>query len=222
MKNDFFRRIVGTQKWFVMRSENQKDLLVENTNKLLWEDAAIEGVKTGYTRAAGRCFVGSRNENGTRLISVVLGSDDWGKDTKTLFDWGFNEIEVRARYQKGQVIGKVPVSGAFAETADVRVNGDIAIFSPAASAPLEIAFTPHVAPIKEGDLAGTLRFTDASGKLTEYPVVFAEHVGAKPLLLAMAGNWKSWAVLGLVGVVAAGFRGRRRPLRRRSARAHAR
>ena len=221
MKNDFFRKIVATQKWFVMRSDNQKDLLVENTNKLLWEDAAMEGVKTGYTRAAGRCFVGSRNENGVRLISVVLGSSNWGKDTRALFDWGFTDIQLRARYRKGQVIGKVPIAGASVETAAVRVNGDFAIFSPADSPALEIVFGEHTAPIREGAPAGVLRFVGTTGEVAEYPVVFAANVPAKPLLLAMAGNWKSWAAMGILGVLAAGFRGRRKP-RRRTARVHAR
>ena len=215
MKNDFFRKIVGTHKWFVMRSANQKDLLVENTNRLLIEDAYIEGVKTGYTRAAGRCFVGSRNENGLRLISVVLGSDDWAKDTKNLFAWGFSDIQLRARYSKAQVIGKVPIEGGLEETANVRTNGAFAVFSPATSPPLIISYKRITAPVTAGSFAGSLQFVDASGKLTEYPLVFSQDIPAKPLILALTGNWITWAVLGTFAISLGAFRGRRQRSRPR-------
>ncbi|MEO7453306.1 MAG: D-alanyl-D-alanine carboxypeptidase family protein [Fimbriimonadales bacterium] len=221
MKNEWFKRIVSTQKWFVMRSNNQKDLLVESTNKLLWEDAFVEGVKTGYTRAAGRCFVGSRNEGNLRLISVVLGSEDWAEDTRTLFNWGYNQVELRARYSKGDIVGKVPIDGASVENANVQVSGDFAMFSPASAPPAEIIFTEQTAPVAAGTLAGKLRFVGTTGEIAEYPLVFAEDIPAKPLILTLAGNWRTWAAMGVMGLCFAAFRGRRRPQRRVS-RLHAR
>jgi len=222
MKNELFCRIVGTQQWFVMRSQNQEDLLVKNSNKLLWEDDKIEGIKTGYTRAAGKCFVGARSENGTRLISVVLGSDDWMKDTRTLFDFGFNTLELRARYTKGQVIGKVPVVGAAEETVPVRTSGEFAVFSPRAAPKLEIVFAQAIAPISEGGAAGVLRFVGSTGEVAEYPVVFAESRDAKPILLTVAGSWVTWVGMGLCGFVFVAFRGSRRRRSRRPSRLHAR
>lgn len=222
MKNDFFRRIVGTQQWFVMRSTNQKDLLVKNSNKLLWEDEQIEGVKTGYTRAAGKCFVGARSENGIRLISVVLASDDWAGDTRTLFDFGFNQLELRARYSKGQVIGSVPVDGATTETVPVRTSREFTVFSPRIAPQMEIVFAPADAPIVEGAAAGTLRFVGSTGEVAEYPLVFAESREAKPILLALAGNWVTWAGMGLCGFAFVAFRGLGRRRRRHPARLHAR
>lgn len=222
MKNDFFRRIVATQKWFVMRSTNQKDLMVENNNKLLLEDAYIEGVKTGYTRAAGRCFVGSRNENGLRLISVVLGSSDWGADTKALYAWGFGELEVRARYAKGQIIGKVPFVGGYDDSVPVRTSGALVVFSPKSAPPLEITFEKQPAPIVEGGLAGKLRSVDSRGGFVEYALVFAEGREAKPLILSVAGNWLTWTAMGVAGFSFVVFRGRKRHRRTRPVGFHAR
>jgi D-alanyl-D-alanine carboxypeptidase (penicillin-binding protein 5/6) len=214
MKNDFFKRIVGTQKWFVMRSDNHKDLLMENTNKLLWEDAYIEGVKTGYTRAAGRCFVGSRNENNLRLISVVLGSSDWTDDTKTLFNWGFDEMKLKGRYAQGQVIGKVAIDGARQEFANVRTSGAFMVFSPTTAPPPEIVYRREQAPVRAGDPAGKLRFIGTTGEIAEYPLVFAEDVPASPLLMAIVGNWMTWVGMGIAGIFVTAFRGRMRPKRR--------
>ena len=53
------------------------------------------GIKTGYTLAAGYCFVGSATKGGIDLISVVLYDGDTRRyeDTKRLFEYGFTQIE---------------------------------------------------------------------------------------------------------------------------------
>ena len=48
------------------------------------------GVKTGYTDAAGRCFVGAAEQNGRRLIVVLLHSPDPGKQATQLLNRGFS------------------------------------------------------------------------------------------------------------------------------------
>jgi len=49
----------------------------------------VDGVKTGYTDAAGRCFVGAAHRGGRRLIVVLLNSPDPGKQARRLLDAGF-------------------------------------------------------------------------------------------------------------------------------------
>src|SRR5205814_5948100 len=61
MRNEEFRAAVSTQKRFIQRSMNQKDLLMKNHDKLLFHDATLEGIKTGFTKPAGQCFVGSKS-----------------------------------------------------------------------------------------------------------------------------------------------------------------
>lgn len=45
-----------------------------NRNRLLWRDKSVDGLKTGHTEAAGYCLAASALRNGTRLISVVMGT----------------------------------------------------------------------------------------------------------------------------------------------------
>jgi D-alanyl-D-alanine carboxypeptidase (penicillin-binding protein 5/6) len=47
-------------------------------------------VKTGWTRAAGRCLVASATRNGIQLITVVLDSPDHYRDTTRLLNYGFS------------------------------------------------------------------------------------------------------------------------------------
>lgn len=63
---------------------------VANHNKLLWRYDGCIGVKTGFTRAAGRILVSAAERDGRRLVAVTIGApDDWNDHTK-LLDYGFS------------------------------------------------------------------------------------------------------------------------------------
>ena len=84
-----FREIVATKHKRVWWRPPTRAKLYENHNKLLWRYAGADGVKTGWTRAAGRCLVASATRHGIRLITVVLDSPDHYRDTIHLLDYGF-------------------------------------------------------------------------------------------------------------------------------------
>jgi hypothetical protein len=110
-----------------------------------------------------------------------------------------------------------------AETAKIRTTGPFAIFSPVGAPKIDIVFRPAQAPVTAGSFAGSLRFIDSSGRISEYPLVFAEDVPSKPLLLAITGSWITWVCAGMLGVSVSAFKGRRQKIRRkRNLRAHAR
>jgi D-alanyl-D-alanine carboxypeptidase (penicillin-binding protein 5/6) len=74
------RRMMQTQLYY-FRHNNGRVTRLEATNKLLKRSAAYNGMKTGYTDAAGRCFVSSGRLNGREVILVQLGSK-----TRFIFD----------------------------------------------------------------------------------------------------------------------------------------
>ena len=84
-----FREIVATKLKRVWWKPPVRAKLYENHNKLLWRYAGADGVKTGWTRAAGPCLVASATRNGIQLITVVLDSPDHYRDTIHLLDYGF-------------------------------------------------------------------------------------------------------------------------------------
>ncbi len=94
MRNRDFREIVRTKRTFVRaiypgKTRKVRRIPLRNKNRLLWSfDGAIGG-KTGYTRAARRCFVGGVSRNGVTLIVSVLGSRDLWGDTRKLLEYGF-------------------------------------------------------------------------------------------------------------------------------------
>ncbi len=105
MNNPIFRQTVATKTVTV----GQRYL--RNHNKLLWQVEGADGVKTGYTRAAGRILVSSATRNGRRLIVVTVNApDDW-RDHTTLFHDGFSRYSIKRLVTVGDKIGAVEIAG---------------------------------------------------------------------------------------------------------------
>lgn len=94
MKNDTFRKIVGTENYndcpFADRGYNRA---IHNKNKILSMLEGGNGLKTGYTKAAGRCLVSSAERKGKEVICVVLNCGPMFEDSCLLINTAFEEIE---------------------------------------------------------------------------------------------------------------------------------
>ena len=87
-----FEKFVSTPYHTVL-FQNRKGIPLVNTNSLLMTYPGANGVKTGVTRAAGRCLVASARRNGVLLIAVVLnGGENRFKDSAALLDYGFRKL----------------------------------------------------------------------------------------------------------------------------------
>ena len=105
MKNPVFARTVST------KSVTVGDRCLQNHNKLLWQVEGADGVKTGYTKAAGRILVSSATRQGRRLIAVTINApSDWS-DHKKMLEEGFSGYEIRSIVTKGECLGVVEVAG---------------------------------------------------------------------------------------------------------------
>jgi D-alanyl-D-alanine carboxypeptidase (penicillin-binding protein 5/6) len=87
--NPVIRSIVSMPQ-YVFRFSNGRTRELENTNKLLKQFPYCNGMKTGYTEAAGRCLIASAARPGREIIVVVLGDTKarvW-RDVSALLSWG--------------------------------------------------------------------------------------------------------------------------------------
>lgn len=83
-----FRRVAGTQSRKIrIRGSKVRNVSLSNKNRLVRGYFASVIGKTGYTRAAGRCFAGAATYEGREVIVVILGSKDLWGDTKKLVEW---------------------------------------------------------------------------------------------------------------------------------------
>ncbi|EGO64796.1 D-alanyl-D-alanine carboxypeptidase family protein [Acetonema longum] len=92
-----FRRIVATKERTVA-SLNGGLRQVKNSNALLDTFYGVNGVKTGYTKAAGYCLVATARRGDTELIAVILNSPNRYQDAARLLEYGFN---IRGTVEKG-------------------------------------------------------------------------------------------------------------------------
>lgn len=105
MKNPLFAQTVGTKS---VRVGNRS---LQNHNKLLWQVEGADGVKTGFTKAAGRILVSSAKRQGRRLICVTIHDpNDWA-DHKALYEEGFSRYQPQQIVKKGQMMGTLVVFG---------------------------------------------------------------------------------------------------------------
>ncbi len=130
IQNPIFNEIARTPEKRILRSINQKDVLVQTHARCLKHLPGADGIKTGYTAKAGRCFVGSVTRDGWRLISVVLGSTDADKDTHALIEWAYKQYRRLDLAEAGSTVGEVKVDGAHPKAIPVVASAPLRIIVP--------------------------------------------------------------------------------------------
>ena len=88
LRNPDFDAVARARTYRIPRGQGQPPTALTNKNLLLWTVPGADGVKTGWTRAAGYCFVGSATQGHNRIITVVLNSPDWQGETAALMRYG--------------------------------------------------------------------------------------------------------------------------------------
>ena len=92
---------------------------LQNHNKLLWQVEGADGVKTGYTKAAGRILVSSAVRQGRRILVVTINApDDW-QDHKILYEKAFSQYSPQMLIESGQRLGPVEIAGGTRGVADL-------------------------------------------------------------------------------------------------------
>ena len=118
MENPIFYQTVST------KTVTAGSRYLRNHNKLLWQVEGVDGVKTGYTKAAGRLLVSSAGRNGRRLIAVTVDApDDWN-DHAALLEEGFSRFTVKTLVTRDQKVGIQPVEGGTAGEVTVYAGED--------------------------------------------------------------------------------------------------
>lgn len=159
------------------------DIRQPNRNKLLWRDKTVDGLKTGHTNEAGYCLAASAVRNGTRLITVVMGtSSDEARATEAqkLLDYGFRYYETRKLYSRGQVLNNAHVWRGSQDTVKVGFAEDVLVTIPrqqGGSIPATLELQEEItAPIAVGDVLGSIVVGSEGNFILERPVVALEAV----------------------------------------------
>ena len=105
LKNPVFKEIVSTKEKVISSEFDKKNgkRYLKNKNKLLNMLEGADGVKTGYTTKAGKCFVGSVSRNGMQVVCVVLNSKSMFEYCADLIEKAFSEFKMCKLFSKGSL-----------------------------------------------------------------------------------------------------------------------
>ena len=151
---------------------------LRNHNKLLWMVDGADGVKTGYTKAAGRALVSSATRDGRRIITVTLNDpNDW-QEHKALLEEGVSRFHVQRIVTAGDRVGTVEVAGGEGARAEILAAEDFSYALAPEENPQVVLPGPGFvyAPVAEGADAGFAYVLIQGKALGKFPVVYGQTV----------------------------------------------
>ena len=151
---------------------------LRNHNKLLWLVEGADGVKTGYTRAAGRNLVYSATRQDRRLVMVTMTAPDAWNDHTLLQEDGFSKYRVCTLVQKGDTLGTVQIAGGTAgEVRLIAAEGFDYALMEGEQVQLSIPGTGFVyAPVAQGQSAGYAYVMLSDKPVGKIPLVYGQTV----------------------------------------------
>lgn len=102
MKNEKFRKIVATKRVEISNDGYDYNRVLINKNKMLFSVDGCTGIKTGYTKKAGRCLVSGVKRGNMEVVAVVLNSSEMWERSSELIDYAFNNYSVYKVFDKNQ------------------------------------------------------------------------------------------------------------------------
>ena len=126
-RNPEFAEIVSTKEWKIPWPTHIEDRELKNENQMLWLYRGGNGVKTGYTDAAGRCLVSAASRDGIQLISVVLDSLYMWNDSIALLDYGFRQTNTKEVVHEGDVVKTIRVISGRQDTLALKAEHTLSV-----------------------------------------------------------------------------------------------
>ncbi len=191
MGNEEFARIAGSSTLQVEFMEPEQKVSYTNHNKLLRIYDGCIGIKTGFTKKAGRTLVSAARRDGTTLIAVTLNApDDWD-DHMAMFDYGFETV--KTVQMGGEALPEtLPVAGSDKQGIGLRMGQKLNMTLPIEQAQEveSLVLLPKFlyAPVRAGEKVGRVQYLMGGEEIYSVPIIAAEEAGA--LVMPERGFWE--------------------------------
>ncbi len=174
--------------YYAIKDYKYNNITQPNRNLLLRRDPSVDGMKTGFTEAAGYCLIASAQRefpNGKRrLLSVILNTKSMearADESQKLLNWGYQSFDAVRLFEDGKAMATVPVWKGKTNEAKLGAVGAVFVTVPKGDGgklKTTIARTdPLIAPLAKGQRVGTLKVTTESGAaIAEVPLVALDGV----------------------------------------------
>lgn len=183
MRSEVFRSIVSTTYYKTSTGDTLRTL--KNKNKTLWEYEGGNGIKTGFTKASGRCLVFSAERGGVMLVGVALNCPDLWPNAYEMLNAGFKMTERRTMVPAELPVGSVTVEKSLQKSLAVYPERDILVTVKSDSSEKinwEVVLPDALPlPVSAGDKVGALRLYIDDKLQGETPLIVTE--SAVPLTM---------------------------------------
>ena len=185
-----------------------------NRNLLLFRDPTVDGLKTGYTEAAGYCMVAtarrdfanlvapagsSATAGSRRLLSIVLGTANENaraNESQKLLNWGYTAFEAVKLFEADQAVVNANLWKGVQATVKVgRPQAIVVAVSQGSGTKLKtqvVRIDPLVAPITKGQQVGTLKILSGEQLMGEVPLLALESVEQSGILGRAWDSMRLW------------------------------
>ncbi len=153
-----------------------------NTNTLLRKYKDLDGLKTGHTEKAGYCLAATAERDGTRLISVVMGTaseSERDRISADLLDYGFKNFTRVSLVKKDETVGLVSVKNGRKLKVEAVASEDLGILTEKGNeddVSLKIIQVVPEAPVKKGELVGYAAGFKGKEEIARIPLLAGEDV----------------------------------------------
>ncbi len=165
-------------KYYSLKEFRYNNITQPNRNRLLWLDPTVDGMKTGYTEAAGYCLISSAKRGPRRLLSVLLGAGSdsvRAQESLKLINFGYQFYDAHQLYAKDQPVSSLKVWKGSESAVKAGFTNDFIIAVPKGLGPRVkaelVAQQPLLAPVSPGQVVGTLKVSIDDKPYGDYPVV---------------------------------------------------
>lgn len=185
MDNPIFAQTVST------KTVKIGERYLRNHNKLLWLVEGADGVKTGFTKAAGRILVSSATRDGRRLVAVTINDpDDWN-DHQQLLNQGFTRYTVQRIVTEGDLAGTAELLGGEANSVRLYAAGNFVFSLAEGETPqLKLPDSIRYAPVTKGADAGFAYVMLGDTPVGTVPLVYGDTVELRKE--APKSFWQRW------------------------------
>ena len=185
--------------WYSEREFTYNGIRQHNRNSLLWRDESVDGLKTGYTDAAGYCLVTSAERSGMRLISVVTGmatTQAREDGSQALLNYGFRFYETHKLYNGGEEITTARVWKGIPQEASLGLTEDFYVTVPrdrydGLEAVTDLS-TEIVAPLSAGTQVGVIRISLDDEEISAMPLMALHAVPEASFLARIRDEIELW------------------------------
>ncbi len=198
MTQPLFREIVSTRRATIPWEGRPYSRVLSSKNKLLATYEGATGIKTGYTRKAGRCLVFGAERNGMRIIGVVLNCPDWFDEAARLMDRAFQRYESVTMLNAGESLRTLPVAHSGGASVHAVLAADlrgVVLQGAIPSIEIDLGSEELDAPVIRGTPLGVARLISSGEVIAEVPLVADADVPRDDFPAHWRRIWENWLMV---------------------------